>query len=609
MRPMTSPRRCHRPRAVALLGGLVLLPLAQACNEPHAVPLHVAPAAKAAPVLGSVAALSGSWFDPRRSGEGIALQVLPDGRAVAAWFTYPPEGQPGEQAWLVAADGVFDGQALRFANVFRPRGGVFGEAFDPTQVVNEPWGALTLRFADCERATLEYTGPAGWGSGTRSLDKFTAPDQLDCRGNRTLTAAGARAPAGLRARSGSWFVPSRSGEGWLVEDIGGGLSVLTWFTYGPDGRQAWLTGAGAREGDRLVVDLVQTRGTRFGDAFDANAVERLAWGRVEIDFARCDAATLRYSATRPGFGAASRAIVRLVGTAGAECVDDFRERTLGDWREHAPMPAPAQSEIATAVLDGRIHVLGGFGDLRGFKRYDVAADRWQRLPDLPAGRHHAAAFAFDGAIFLSGGALTGGGDQLTGGFRFDPATGGWTPRPQLPFNFGSHAAVLHGRAWIGNEDGSLQVYDPRSDAVATIAPASSRPRDHSQVLAWLGEIWMIGGRAPETTSVSIYDPVSGAWREGPSLNRARGGFAAAVVDGHLVVAGGEVFTGGVRLEPSVEVLAPGANAWRLAGTMPLALHGVGGAGVGGRFYLLGGSTVAASAGGGNPRTFSAGLAP
>jgi hypothetical protein len=145
--------------------------------------------------------------------------------------------------------------------------------------------------------------------------------------------------------------------------------------------------------------------------------------------------------------------------------------------------------------------------------------------------------------------------------------------------------------------------------VATIAPASTRPRDHSQVLAWLGEIWVIGGRAPETTSVSIYDPVSGRWRAGPSLNRARGGFAAAVVDGHLVVAGGEVFTGGVRLEPSVELLAPGAAAWRLAGNMPLALHGVGGAGIGRRFYLLGGSTVAGSAGGGNPRTFSAELLP
>jgi hypothetical protein len=169
--------------------------------------------------------------------------------------------------------------------------------------------------------------------------------------------------------------------------------------------------------------------------------------------------------------------------------------------------------------------------------------------------------------------------------------------------------VLHGRAWIGNEDGSLQVYEPRSGAVQTVAPASSRPRDHSQVLAWLGEIWMIGGRAPETTSVSIYDPVTGRWRAGPSLNRARGGFAAAVVDGHLVVAGGEVFTGGVRLEPSVEVLAPGAPAWRLAGDMPLALHGVGGAAVGRRFYLLGGSTVAGSAGGGNTRTFSAELLP
>ena len=67
-------------------------------------------------------------------------------------------------------------------------------------------------------------------------------------------------------------------------------------------------------------------------------VERLAWGRVEIDFASCTAATLRHQSTRAGYGSASREVVRLVATAGTTCVDDFRPRTAGTWREHAPMP-------------------------------------------------------------------------------------------------------------------------------------------------------------------------------------------------------------------------------------------------------------------------------
>ncbi|MCE3001399.1 MAG: hypothetical protein LW860_01680 [Xanthomonadaceae bacterium] len=590
----------------ALLLFALHAPAALACSEPHR---QKPPAAPAKAVLGPAPAqASGLWFDPTRSGEGLVVQVLDDGRVLAAWFTYPPAGEPDEQAWIVAQGSVFDGATIRFPVVLRPRGARFGDAFDPAQVVDEPWGTLSLELRDCANAVLRWGGPAGWGSGERALARLTVPDQLDCRAPRALTASGARARSGLRARSGAWFVPARSGEGWFIEDLDGGRSVLTWFTFSPDGRQAWVNGVGTRSGDRLDVDVIQTRGTRFGAAFDAAAVERVPWGRITVDFGTCGAGRLAYASTRDGYGAATREIVRLAATAGTTCVDDFAERTRGTWREHAPMPQPAQSEVAATVLDGNIHVLGGFGDLRGHKRYDVARDAWERLADLPAGRHHGAAFAFEGAVYFSGGEPVDG-DAINGGFRYDAAASSWRALPQLAFNFGSHAAVLHGRAYVGNEDGSLQVYDLRSGATGRVEPASARQRDHSQVLAWQGEIWMIGGRAPETNSVAIYDPTLARWRAGPPLNRARGGFAAAVIDGHLVVAGGELLAGGARLERSVEVLAPGADAWRFAPEMPVALHGVGSAAVGGRFWLLGGSTVAGSAAGQSARTFSLELQP
>jgi N-acetylneuraminic acid mutarotase len=598
------------PRSIVLSCALLLLalptPLALACSEPHR---PKPPALPSKALLGPAPPqANGAWFDPARSGEGVAVQVLEDGRAIAAWFTYPPASEPGEQAWLLATEGTFDGATLRFPAVFRPQGARFGAAFDPAQVANQPWGTLSLELRDCTAAVLRWSGPAAWGSGERVLTKATTPDQVDCRASRALTPSGARAQAGLRSRSGSWFAPGRGGEGWLVEDLDGGLSVLTWFTYTPDGRQAWFTGAGVRSGDQLVVQPIQTRGTRFGAGFDAAAVENLPWGRITVDFGSCGAARLAYESTREGYGAATRDIVRLAGTAGTTCVDDFGERTRGTWREHAPMPPPAQSELAATVLDGRIHVLGGFGDLRGFKRYDPATDAWTRLADLPAGRHHGAAFAFEGAVYFSGGELVSG-DQVNGGFRYDVAAASWRALPQLAFNFGSHAAVLHGRAYIGNEDGSLQVYDLRSGATGRVEPASARQRDHSQVLAWHDEIWMIAGRSPETTSVAIYDPVLARWRAGPPLNRARGGFAAAVVGGQLVVAGGELLAGGTRLERSVEVLAPGADAWRFAPEMPVALHGVGGAAAMGRFWLLGGSTLAGSPAGQSARTWSLELQP
>ncbi len=44
---------------------------------------------------------SGSWFNPERNFEGFVVQVLPENNAVVTWFTYPPEGEEGDQAWML----------------------------------------------------------------------------------------------------------------------------------------------------------------------------------------------------------------------------------------------------------------------------------------------------------------------------------------------------------------------------------------------------------------------------------------------------------------------------------------------------------------------------
>ena len=549
--------------------------------------------------------ISGSWFDAARSGEGIIVQFLADGGVIAVWFTYPAQGEVGEQAWLLAQNGVVNGNTIQFANVLRPQGGVFGDTFDPGQIVRAPWGTLSLQFHSCRSVTVQYVGPAAFGSGTRQMTRLTEPDQLGCDGLRELTALGARAMSGLRARSGAWFVPSRSGEGWLVEDLPNQLTLVTWFTFDPQGRQAWTVGVGSRQGSRVVInDNVITRGTRFGSAFDPGAVQRLPWGRLELDFGNCDAAQVTYTSTLPGYAGAARSSVRLTTLAGAPCIDATPAApTAARWTERTATPASPQSELAVTALDGMLYAIGGAGDARGFKRYDAATNSWTRLTDTPAGRDHLSAFAIDGGVFMVGGASRGGGEQSINGFRYDVAAARWDNRAELPAVFGSHAAVTNGRAFIGSEAGTLHEYDPRSRAVRVIEPASTQARDHSQVVAFLGEIWMIGGRSPETNSVSIYDPVSRRWRAGPPMVNIRGGFAAAVVGHRIVVAGGEVFSNGTRLEPRTEVFTAGDNVWRLAPNLPVPVHGVAAGSAQGRYFLVSGSTVAGSFAGATGRVF------
>lgn len=553
--------------------------------------------------------VSGAWFDPARNGEGLILQVQPNGRALAIWFTYAPTGEAGEQAWLIAQDGEIDGDRIRFTQVLRPIGGRFGAAFDPAAVELQSWGTLELGFSDCDAATLSWSGPAAFGSGTRAISRLSTLDEVSCAGGRNLLSNGARSAAGLRSRSGAWYVPERSGEGWIVEELPDGRSIVYWFTFTPDGQQAWTIGSGVRDGTRLLIDDNRiSRGTRFGDDFNAANVELLPWGTLDIDFAACNGASLSYASQLPGYGSATRAPVRLTRIAGAPCLDQLPGEVSGrSWVELAASPLPRQSELAVTTLDGALYALGGFGAPRSFRRYDRPSNSWSTLPDLPAGRDHLAAFALDGAVYLVGGSPNGSGDQTVAGFRFDVVNASWEPRPELEWTYASHAAIAHGHGYIGSSDGSLQQYDPQHRRVRRLFNSGSAERDHSQVVSFLDEIWVISGRTPERATVAIYDPAAESWREGPRIARGRGGFAAAVVGNRIVLAGGEVLTGGTYVEPSSEIYNAGAMIWVPGPDLPVPVHGVAGGAIDGRFVIVSGSTAAGLTTGATGRVFELAL--
>jgi hypothetical protein len=139
--------------------------------------------------------------------------------------------------------------------------------------------------------------------------------------------------------------------------------------------------------------------------------------------------------------------------------------------------------------------------------------------------------------------------------------------------------------------------------VRRIAAPDFTPRDHSQVVAFLDEIWVIAGRGPETARVAIFDPVSERWRSGPSIITPRGGFAAATVGNRIVIGGGEVIFQGTYVELSVEVYGAGAVGWETGPELPVAVHGVAAGALDGRFVLVSGSTEAGLTSGGTGRVF------
>ena len=176
--------------------------------------------------------MSGNWFAPEHDGEGFVLEVLNDITAVIYWFTYAPS--EGKQLWMIGV-GEIAGDEIRFADVIQPFGASFGNEFDPDDVNLPSWGDLTLRFSDCNSAVASYSGPDEFGANFLSVIRLTGHVGAECDGPTSPIS---------NLLSGSWFDPSRSGEGWTISQINEQTAVGLWFTFNTSGEPMWLIGVG-----------------------------------------------------------------------------------------------------------------------------------------------------------------------------------------------------------------------------------------------------------------------------------------------------------------------------------------------------------------------------
>src|SRR5262245_48104850 len=172
----------------------------------------------------------------------------------------------------------------------------------------------------------------------------------------------------------------------------------------------------------------------------------------------------------------------------------------GAWHAATPMPL-ARSELAAAVLDGRLYVAGGIAQLgatRAFQVYDPADGSWRSLAPLPEARHHFGMAALDGRLYVSGG------------------------YPTLPF-------------FDGDAEPQLWTYDPKLDRWRALA-AMPTPRAAHAMAALDGHLYVAGGVGVDSTAVLRYDPATDRWdRSVPPLKTLREHLAAATLDGKLYV--------------------------------------------------------------------------
>ena len=106
----------------------------------------------------------------------------------------------------------------------------------------------------------------------------------------------------------------------------------------------------------------------------------------------------------------------IIGLSNNVSTNETYDVAKNTWSSVLGMPTP-RSGIGVAVLNGRMHVLGGeaylndlVGTYRTHEAFDPKTNSWQRLPPMPTPRHGLAVAEIGGKMYaVSGSNVAGGG--------------------------------------------------------------------------------------------------------------------------------------------------------------------------------------------------------
>lgn len=131
-------------------------------------------------------------------------------------------------------------------------------------------------------------------------------------------------------------------------------------------------------------------------------------------------------------------------------------------------PTYGRDGVANAVLNGKLHVIGGRSNHTGLtyhEVYDPETDSWVTKAPLPLGRADATAVVINGKIYLFGGYDESIPYDNT--FEYDPLTDSWSEKDPMPTaRWGLSAATDGKKAYVfggmatGGVTDVLEIFDP-----------------------------------------------------------------------------------------------------------------------------------------------------
>jgi len=250
------------------------------------------------------------------------------------------------------------------------------------------------------------------------------------------------------------------------------------------------------------------------------------------------------------------------------------------WTQKKPMPV-ASHHVAFASHNDRIYAFGGFRlpesgppawvPISEAWEYDPANDTWKALAPMPSKRGAAAAAVVEGKIHVIGGAgvVPGSNEpgihparahQVSGlNEEYDPATNSWRTRAPMPTPRNHHVvAAANNKIYaIGGRIGAafitrasntdvVEEYDPATDRWGPLMARMPTPRSAGAAGVHNNRIYVAGGEFQDARMlaafrvVEAFDPATNSWTTMPMMQFPRHGLAGGVLGDRLHLVSGDV---------------------------------------------------------------------
>jgi hypothetical protein len=171
-------RPCDEDSLERCIGSVAILPAADHFIYADLTPADGTQCGNAPPASFPITpGITGTWYDETHSGEGFLFEIVGqelDPQFLAYFYTYDDSGN---QMWLTGVGEIDGGTAIVPMEV--TSGPVFGDDFNPEDVISEVWGTLTLTFISCGAGSASYVS-TNFGDGSFNIERLTSISGVTC---------------------------------------------------------------------------------------------------------------------------------------------------------------------------------------------------------------------------------------------------------------------------------------------------------------------------------------------------------------------------------------------------------------------------------------------